>query len=173
MAADARHNDDERAFPPVRFSGAEPLEALRHSLAGPFVEPEVTLVLPRCSQLRRQVSRTQGAPPEPGVVRGVPRDVAEGCQGHSAVPACAGQLLSGSEEGRPDAASCMVRVNADLLDVKIPVEHFQPDEADGRIPLVHGDQEPTVFQCGAVGIGLRRWRVGYPVHADSSKQLVP
>ena len=62
--------------------------------------------------------------------------------------------------------------NADLLDVGAAVEHLQPDEADGRILLVHGDQEPAVFQGGAVGVGFWRWLVGYPFHADSSKQLV-
>lgn len=42
----------------------------------------------------------------------------------------------------------MVRVNADLLDVRIAVEYLQPDEAEGRIPLVDGDPEPTVFESG-------------------------
>ena len=62
--------------------------------------------------------------------------------------ASAGQLLSGSKERRSDAVSCMVRVNADLLDVGIAVEYLQPDEAEGRIPLVDGDQEPAVVESG-------------------------
>lgn len=157
-------------FSPVRFSGVEPSQALRHGLARPFVEPEVTLLLPRCSQFGRQVSFTQGAPPEPGVVRPVPRDVTEGCQGHSPMSASTGQLLSGSKEGGSDAVSRMVRVNAHLLDMGIAVEYLQPDEADGRIPFVYGDQESPVLECGAVGAGFRRWRVGYAVHAGSSKQ---
>ena len=88
------------------------------------------------------------------------------------MPAGAGHLLGGSKKGRSDAVSCTVRVNADLLDMGTAVEHLQPDEAEGRIPLVHGDQEPAVFQSRAVGVGFRCWRVGYAVHADSSKQLV-
>jgi hypothetical protein len=63
-------------------------------------------------------------------------------------------------------------VNADLLDMGAAVEHLQPDEADGRILLVNGDQEPAVFQSRAVGVGFRRWRVGYAAQAGSSKQLV-
>src|ERR1700733_8972291 len=129
---------------PVRFAG-EPLDVLRHSLAWPFVAPAVTLVLSCCSQLRRQVGRTQGAPPEPRVVRAVPRYVSERCKGHPAMPAGAGHLLGGSKKGRSDAVSCMVRVNADLLDMGTAVEHLQPDEAEGCILLVHGDQEPPVF----------------------------
>ena len=62
--------------------------------------------------------------------------------------ASAGQLLSGSEEGRSDAVSCMVRVNADLLDVGIAVEYLQPDEAEGRIPLVRGNQERPPSRAG-------------------------
>lgn len=88
------------------------------------------------------------------------------------MPASAGHLLGGSKKGRSDAVSCTVRVNADLLDMGTAVEHLEPDEAEGRIPLVHGDQEPAVFQSGAVGVGFRRWRVGYSVHAGSSKELV-
>jgi hypothetical protein len=61
------------------------------------------------------------------------------------VPAITGQLFSGGEEGRADAVPCMVGMNADLLYVGIVIECLQPDEADGRIPLVHGDQEPAVF----------------------------
>jgi len=88
------------------------------------------------------------------------------------MPAGAGHLLGGSKKGRSDAVSCMVRVNADLLDMGTAVEHLQPDEAEGRILLVHGDQEPAAFQSRAVGVGFRRWRVGYAVHASSPKQLV-
>jgi len=159
-------------FWPVGLAGADPSEALRHSLAGPFVEAESTLVSPRCSQFRRQVSVTHGAPPEPGVVRAVPRDIAEGCEGHPAVPAGAGQLLGGSKEGRSDAVPGVVRVDADLLDVRIAVEYLQPDETEGPIPLVHGDQEPAVGESGAVGIGLRRWRVGHAVHPSCAELLL-
>ncbi len=88
------------------------------------------------------------------------------------MPAGAGHLLGGSKKGRSDAASCTVRVNADLLDMGTAVDHLQPDEAEGRILLVHGDQEPAVFQSRPVGVGFRRWRVGYAAHAGSSKQLV-
>jgi hypothetical protein len=49
----------------------------------------------------------------------------------------------------------MVRVDADLLDVRIAVEYLQPDEADRRIPPVHGHQEPTVVESGTVGVGFR------------------
>jgi hypothetical protein len=84
----------------------------------------------------------------------------------------AGHLLGGSKKGRSDTVSGPVMVNADLLDMGTAVEHLQPDEAEGRILLVHGDQEPAVFQGRAVGVGFWRWRVGYRVHADSSKQLV-
>ena len=66
----------------------------------------------------------------------------------------------------------MVRVNADLLDMGIAVEHLQPNEADGRILLVHGDQEPAAFQGRAVGVGFRRRRVGYAVQAGGSERLV-
>jgi hypothetical protein len=84
--------------------------------------------------------------------------------------ASAGQLLSGSKEDRSDALSRMVRVNADLLDMGIAVEYLQADEAESRIPLVHGDQESAVLESRAVDVGFRRWRVGYAVHAGSSKQ---
>ena len=53
-------------------------EAHRNSLARPFIEPVVTLLLPRGSQLRRQVSLMRGVSPESGVVRAVPRDIANG-----------------------------------------------------------------------------------------------
>ena len=88
------------------------------------------------------------------------------------MPAGAGRLLGGGEKGRSDAVPRAVGVNADLLDVGTAVEHLQPDEAEGCIPLVHGDQEPAVFQSRAVGVGVRRWRVGYAGHAGSSEQLV-
>ena len=88
------------------------------------------------------------------------------------MPAGAGHLLGGREKGRTDAVSCMVRVNADLLDMGTAVEHLQPDEAVGRILLVHGDQEPAVFQSRAVGVGFRRRRVGYAIQAGGSEQLV-
>ena len=88
------------------------------------------------------------------------------------MPAGAGHLLGGSKKGRSDAASCTVRVNADLLDMGTAVEHLQPDEAVGCILLVHGDQEPAVFQSRAVGVGFRRRRVGYAVQANGSEQLV-
>jgi len=88
------------------------------------------------------------------------------------MPASACQLLSGSKESRSDAASCAVRVNADLLDVGIAVEHLQPDEPEGRVPLVYGNQEQTVLESRAVSVRFRRWSVGYAVHASSSKQPV-
>jgi len=50
------------------------------------------------------------------------------------VAASAGQLLRRSKEGRSDAVSGMVGVDADLLDVRIAVEYLQPDEAYRRIP---------------------------------------
>jgi hypothetical protein len=64
-----------------------------------LIEPEVTFLLSRRSQLRRQVSFTQGAPPEAGVVRAIPRDVAERGQGYSAMSASAGQLAAASASG--------------------------------------------------------------------------
>jgi hypothetical protein len=88
------------------------------------------------------------------------------------MPASASRLLGGGKKDRSDAVSCTIRVNADLLDVEAAVEHLQPNEAEGDILLVHGDQEPAVFQGGPVGVGLGRGRVGYPVHAGSAKQLV-
>ena len=88
------------------------------------------------------------------------------------MPAGAGHLLGGGKKGRSDAASCTVSVNAHLLDMGAAVEDLQPDEADGRVLLVHGDQEPTAFESRAVAVGFRRWRVGYEVHASRSKQLV-
>jgi hypothetical protein len=88
------------------------------------------------------------------------------------MPAGAGHLLGGGKKGRSDAVSRAVRVNADLLDMGTAVEDLQPDKADGRILLVHGDQEPAAFQSGAVGVGSRRWLVGYAVHAGGSEQLI-
>jgi hypothetical protein len=88
------------------------------------------------------------------------------------VSAGAGQLLRSSEERRSDAVPGMVRVDADLLDVRIAVEHLQPDEAEGRILPLHGDQESAVGESGAVGSGFRRWRVGHASHASSPKLLL-
>ena len=88
------------------------------------------------------------------------------------MPAGAGRLLGGGEKGRSDAVPRAVGVNADLLDVGIAVEHLQPDEPEGRVPLVYGNQEQTVLESRAVSVRFRRWSVGYAVHASSSKQPV-
>jgi len=53
-----------------------------------------------------------------------------------------------------------------LLDVRIAVEHLEPDEGERSISPVHGDQEPAVGESGPVGVRFLRWRVRRAVYGS-------
>jgi hypothetical protein len=89
------------------------------------------------------------------------------------VPAIAGELLGGGQQGCSDAMSAMVGVHADLLNVRIAIEHLQPDEADRPIPRIHRDQEPAVIEGGAVDVRSGRRRAGNAVHTRRPELLLP
>jgi hypothetical protein len=75
------------------------------------------------------------------------------------------------EEHRADALAGMRRVDADLLDVRGPIDHISDDEPDRLVVVVHGDPGPPGLTVPGQGLGRQRRAFRHGAHPDVPERV--